>query len=393
MSGQNRIKSLPEAIYALPDHEVVAALLPEAFREHLAVSAAVDRLRANPGLVPVAIDPRGEGCIIWADLGRHPFKEWQFVYTVRYLAENGRIGECFTSEMAVLDQPGLFQDSVVPSAFVFHISRCGSTLVAKALARPEGHMMISQGGPLQYGFWSLITDDWRKSAERDGRVIARLRALVLALCRRRVGNERCAFVKFISWNVLYSDLLCAAFPEARCLFLYRDPVEVVASIKRGTTTALQARGTRRECVLSGLARDVVAKMDDIPYLASCFARYLDSALAMPGDIAYVNYRDLTAENFSRIVSEDGLGLSVSEADQALMRDQFRYHAKDDSADLRFRGDTAEKQAAVPLSERLEIAERCADSVNRLDASSRNIFAREPSPRARHALETAVRSCP
>lgn len=393
MSGHNTIKSLPEAIYALPDHEVVAALLPEAYRRHLDARGAAERIRNNQGLVPIAIDPARKGRVIWADLGQHPFREWQFIYTVRHLAEAGAIGECFTSEVSVLDRPELFDDSVVPSAFIFHISRCGSTLLAKALARPRTHMMISQGGPLQQGFWSLVTDDWRRPAQPTAETVRRLRSLILALCRRRLGNEERSFVKFISWNVLYSDLICAAVPEARCLFLYRDPVEVVASIKRATTTALEARGTRRACFLSGEPPATVARMSNVAYLAACFGRYLESALAMARDVSYVNYRDLKAENFGRILSPAGLGLRLSETDQAMMRDQFRYHAKDDGRDRRFLGDSAEKQAAVSLQERLLVDERCAEPVSRLDASARNLFARKAPPRATHAMATVARSCP
>ena len=392
MFGHNKIRKFPEAIYALPDHEVADALLPWAKQRHLGLDEAVTRIRANRGLIPVAIDPSGDGSIIWADLGRHSFREWQFVYTVRRLVETGEIGECFTSGMDVLDSPGLFDDSLVPSGLIFHISRCGSTLTAKALSRPHGHMMVSQGGPLQYGFWSHISQDWRRPVPADTDVLRRLRALVLALCRRRVGNETHAFVKFISWNVLYIDLICAAIPEAACLFLYRNPVEVVASVKRGTTAALQARGTRRASFLSGLSMDTLPQVSDGAYLSACYARYLEAALATRANIAYVNYRDLNAQSFLRVVSE-GLGLRVSATDEAAMQEQFRYHAKDDRSDRRFFNDSVEKQASVSLRERLLITKHCADPLDRLDRSDRNLFARGGPAYAKHALETVARSCP
>lgn len=392
MFGQKKIRKFPEAIYALPDHEVAAVLLPWARQRRLGLEEAVSRIRANRGLVPVAIDPAGDGTIIWADMGRHPFREWQFVYTIQKLVESGGIGECFTSDMDVLDTPGLFDDSLVPSGLIFHISRCGSTLAAKALSRPRGHMMVSQGGPLQYGFWSHISQDWRRPVVADTDVLRRLRMLVLALCRRRIGDETHAFVKFISWNVLYIELICAAFPEAACLFLYRDPVEVVASVRRGTTTALEARGTRRASFLSGLSMDTLSKMRDGDYLSACYARYLEAALATRAKIAYVNYRDLDAQSFLHVVSE-GLGVKVSATDKAAMQEQFRYHAKDDRSDRRFFDDSVEKQASVSLQERLLITKHCADPLDRLDRSDRNLFARGGAAYAKHALETVARSCP
>lgn len=392
MFGHKKINKLPEAIYALPDHEVAAFLLPWARQRRLGLEEAKARIRAKRGLVPVAIDPSGAGSIIWADLGRHPFKEWQFVYTIQKLVESGEIGECLTTGIEVLDCPDLFDDGLVPSGLIFHISRCGSTLAAKALSRPQGHMMISQGGPLQYGFWSYISQDWRRPIVADADVLRRLRTLVLALCRRRVGDETHAFVKFISWNVLYIDLICAAIPEAACLFLYRDPVEVVASVKRGTTAALEARGTRRAAFLSGLPPDTLSQVSDGAYLSACYARYLEAALATRADIAYVNYRDLDAQSFLHVVSE-GLGLRVSATDRAAMQEQFRYHAKDDRSDRRFFNDSVEKQASVSLRERLLVTKHCADPLDRLDRSDRNLFARGGVAYAKHALETVARSCP
>lgn len=59
------------ALYALPDHEVVEALLPRAVERHVAVEEAARLIRTHTGLVPLAIDPRGEGRVIWGDLGVH----------------------------------------------------------------------------------------------------------------------------------------------------------------------------------------------------------------------------------------------------------------------------------------------------------------------------------
>ncbi|MFQ5348062.1 MAG: hypothetical protein ACE5ED_09505, partial [Rhodothalassiaceae bacterium] len=227
-----------EAIFALPDHQVVSDLLPDIGRRRLGVAEARRRIAANPGLVPLAIDPAGAGTILWGDLGRHPFREWQFLYTVKHLAERGEIGERLATGMEILDDEALFADSVPPSGFILHISRCGSTLLAKALARPAGNMMISQGGPLQRGFWAHITDDWRRPATAEAATLRRLRTLILAMTRRRRGDERRAFVKFISWNSLYIDLIAAAFPDVPSLFLYRDPVEVIAGRGPGVITLL-----------------------------------------------------------------------------------------------------------------------------------------------------------
>ena len=68
-----------KALYALPDHEVVMELVPRIADTHLSADAAVERIRAVNGLVPVAIDPEtetgGAGKVLWADIGDHLFRE------------------------------------------------------------------------------------------------------------------------------------------------------------------------------------------------------------------------------------------------------------------------------------------------------------------------------
>lgn len=365
----------PNPLYAVPDDEGVRELLPHGFKHHLDVGQAADRIRRNLGLVPLAIDPTGGGRILWADLGRKPFEESKYLSTVAALARDGAIGETFTSDIDILDHEGLFADSVLPAGLLFHNSRCGSTLLTKALARPHGHMMISQGGPLQRGFWALITDDWRRPAVPTPRVLARLRALLLAMTRPRLGHERRAFVKFISWNVLYHDLIVRAFPGVPALFLYRDPVEVIGRVMRETTAVLLVRGTPQAAFLTGLDPEATAGMDAASYLAACYARYYRAALAAGGAIACLNYRDFGPESLERVVRE-GFRCNVSDAELAQMRTQFLVDSKDDRPVPR--GFTSERAAAeaVELSaaERAAIVERCAGLVDCLDEAPQNLFA-------------------
>ncbi|GER08727.1 hypothetical protein GCM10007972_25700 [Iodidimonas muriae] len=362
------------ALYALPDHEVVEVLLPRAVERHVAVEEAARLIRTYTGLVPLAIDPRGEGRVIWGDLGVHPFREWQYIFTIQHLAAQESIGDAFSTPIDILDHEELFADSLYPSGFIHHISRCGSTLTAKALARPNGHMMISQGGPLQRGFWAHITKDWTRPAEPDEKTLRRLRTLVLAMTRPRCGDEHRAFVKFISWNVVYVDLIAAAFPDVPALFLYRDPVEVIASVKRDTTAALLTRGTDQGAFLTGLPREKGAELSDVDYLTACYARYFEVVEDAKCNLSLVNYRDLGPHSFTR-VAEQGLDLCLKEDDRLAMLEQFRYHSKDDSNSSTFSDDRAAKQAALSEDERARIEETCADLIARLDHSKRNLFAK------------------
>lgn len=361
------------ALFALPDHEVVGALLPGIEDNHLDRAEALRAIADNPGVVPVAIDPFGDGKIYWADIGDYPLREWQFIYTIKHLAEADAIGMTFTSDFDILDDDAVSADGIYPTGFIFHVSRCGSTLVAKAVARSEHNIVINQGGPLQRGFWSKLTNDWRHALEPTPENLARFRRLVLAMTRKRRSNQTTSFVKFISWNVLYLDFISRAFPDVPCVFLYRDPVEVIASVMKETTAALVSKGGRQAGFLVGEPGANTTAMTDIEYLAHCYANYFQTALkAVRKGIHLVNYTDITPATFPAILGR-GLDAKIPTDEMSVMLEQFRFHSKDDEDATKFEPDAEQKIASISDEDTRMINRLCANLVRELDESPGNLF--------------------
>lgn len=370
------------ALYALPDHEVVEALVPTIGHTRLSNDAAVARIRAVPGMVPLAIDPEigedgepdGPGAVLWADIGDHPFREWQYMYTVQALAQAGKIGEAFTTDFDILLDDRITEGCIAPSGFMFHISRCGSTLSAKALARSPRHVVINQGGPLQRGFWARVTRDWQHDLAASPENLHAFRNLVLAMARRRNAEEVYSFVKFISWNTLYMDFAMQAFPDVPSVFLYRDPVEVIASVLRETSAVLWAKGRRQAGFLTGLPWQDTIAMGDVEYLARIFARYLELAHAAGGRVANINYCAINPDNFP-VMLDRGLHFDPGAEELALMGEQFRFHSKDDSDSQTFKDDSAAKQSEISDEDKALVAALCGPAMAALDASPANLFPR------------------
>jgi len=362
---------VPE-LYAIPDHEVVDAVLPDIVRTRMATAEAVELIAANKGIVPLAINHNDGGSIYWGDIGTYPYAEWQYMFTVDKLAREGQIGTPFATDMDVLLHDEIIADSIAPSGLIFHISRCGSTLLGKALARTPKHIVINQGGPLQRGFWAWLTDDWKTETQATPENLAMFRRLVGAMTRPRTGIETASFVKFISWNALYMDFVHKAYPGLPSLFLYRDPVEVIASVLKETTAALLAKGTLEAEFLTGLPPEENNAIANVDYLARCFARYFQTALDHAGDVQLLNYTDINADKFPEIVDK-GLRFTPQTEDMPLMLEQFNFHSKDDSDKAKFKSDSADKQKAIGAEDRALIEKHCAGFVDRLDASPYNVF--------------------
>lgn len=369
------------ALYALPDHEVVSGLIPDIGTRHLGAEEAIARIHSTPGLIPVAIDPEtesgGGGKVYWADIGDYPYREWQHIFTVSTLAEQGAIGESFVTDFAILQDDRILADPIVPSGFMFHISRCGSTLSGKALARSPRHLVINQGAPLQRGFWATITRDWAQEAQATPQNLKAFRNLVLAMTRRRFAQEERAFIKFISWNTLYMDFALKAFPEMPALFLYREPVEVIASVLKETSAVVWAKGRPQAGFLSGLDWRATVEMDEVEYLAHCFARYLGFAAQMGGRVGLLNYVDIKPDKFADILAR-GFDFRPDQAELALMLEQFQFHSKDDDNKQQFKSDSAQKRASIPERERELVARVCGGLMEKLDSSPANLFPRSQS---------------
>ncbi|GAA0647866.1 sulfotransferase family protein [Brevundimonas lenta] len=124
------------------------------------------------------------------------------------------------------DSPG-----IPPTGFVFHVSRCGSTLLARLLGSLDHALVLSEPGPVD----SIIRAGDRLGRDRQ---ISLLRAIVSALGQPRTPGQNRLFIKFDAWNTLHLPLVRAAFPEVPWVFLHRDPVEVLVSAltRRGVHT-------------------------------------------------------------------------------------------------------------------------------------------------------------
>ncbi|AXA56285.1 sulfotransferase family protein [Pseudomonas thivervalensis] len=122
-----------------------------------------------------------------------------------------------------LDALGLWQrqsPGLGPSAFIFHASRCGSTLISQMLAQLDDHIVISEPPPLD----ALLRSDL-PPAER----CVALKGLLSAYGQRRRGVERRLVVKLDAWNIGELALLRECFPDTPWLFVYRDPLEIAVS--------------------------------------------------------------------------------------------------------------------------------------------------------------------
>ena len=116
--------------------------------------------------------------------------------------------------------------SLPPAGFVFHMSRCGSTLLSQMVAAIPRNVVLSEAAPID----AVVQARHTRPDLGDEQHAAWLRWMIGALGQPRGGNERGYFTKPRRLAHLRAGAAVrAAFPDVPWIFLYRDPVEVLVS--------------------------------------------------------------------------------------------------------------------------------------------------------------------
>lgn len=190
--------------------------------------------------------------------------------------------------LAVLGDWQVESPGLAPSAFIFHASRCGSTLISQMLARLDNHIVISEPPPLD----ALLRGDLPAALRRVA-----IEGLLSAYGQRRCGSEQRLVIKLDAWNIAELPLLRECFPETPWLFLYRDPLEIAVSHMRRPGMHM----VPRMIGVSGLD-------DELPfdsredYIARRLERLLSMGLAHCRELGglAVNYRELPGAMAGRL---------------------------------------------------------------------------------------------
>jgi hypothetical protein len=223
-----------------------------------------------------------------------------------------------------------------PAGFVFHMSRCGSTLVAQMLAQLSATIVLSEPQPLD----ALLRLRGRVD---DDTLTGWLRAMVSALAQPRDGERR-VFVKWHAWHVLELPFIARAFPGVPWVFVFREPRAVLRSQarSRGAETIL---GTIDPAYL-GLGYDTGSAMPPDEYAARAVGAFCDAALrcAGLGRSAFVEYAALPDAVFSQVL--ELFGVRAGAADAERMRAAAAHDTKDVNAGPRARAERADPSGDI-----------------------------------------------
>lgn len=266
----------------------------------------MEELESLNGWYPVVATEDG---LWWRFLGEKKFSEPFFFDT---LIQADRL--CLHTDYAA---PEKFDKPLAPTAFVFHTSRCGSTLLTQLFASLPECVVHSE---------PLAIDSFLRryyAGQHGDEMEQRLRNIVAALGHRRFAEERHMIVKLDSWHIASLPLFRAAFPDTPFLFMYRDPAEIMASHRR----------QRGRPMVPGMVTAAMPPLDfDLPepgdldgYCAKMLEYFFGMACRYADELALVNYRQMPHIVWDEL--QDFLGIAPASNRLAAMKLRAGFHSK------------------------------------------------------------------
>jgi hypothetical protein len=267
----------------------------------------------------------GEWLCRWLDVEDVPFTDPFFDETLnicRSRSANRRSFQALGSVPMMIEWAEQMP-AVAPSAFIFHVSRCGSTLASQLLGLDHAHITLTEV--------PFIDDLLRASFREPDSPIKDLEDAVKSAFRfygqQRHGAETRLFVKADSWHIFFYPLLRAVYPKTPFFLLYRSPEDVLYSHRR--RRGMQSvPGIIERDILWAPGEGSVAGPDLDAYMADVLGRYMERFLQIDAidDHAYlVNYAEGIPQIVERIAH--ATDTPISPALKTEMSNRSRFHAK------------------------------------------------------------------
>jgi len=255
----------------------------------------------------------------WLYVGEKEFTEPFFDSTIgicQQASQNSQLKRS-VSDADALKQWKVHTNPVEPGALIFHVSRCGSTLVSQLLASSKENIVLSEV-PF---FDELLMG--KSGIDINLPDTALLSAAIAFHTHQRHPEQQRFFIKTDSWHMFYYNEYRELFPALPLILLYREPAAVIRSQKKNPGMhAVQGLSPAR---LFGI-KDGPATREE--YMGAVLEKYYQQFLTIVQQdklAVLVNYGDGVLSMMEKI--SVAAGLTPTEEQRAIWQERSQYHAK------------------------------------------------------------------
>jgi hypothetical protein len=301
--------------------------------------------------------------VAWLNVGQAYFTDKRSTFTVCRSWQNQNKPQPIWTQLDVLTKLQNISPGLKPKGFIFNVSKCGSTLLARMLSSLPRNLVISEDGTINK---SLMPNELM--AEVDGfpesSRVELFRSVISALGQPRLGVEENYIIRFSPFNVLALPFIKHIFPEVPWVFLYRHPLEVVVSDLIDLETYKHIAGLVRQ-ILNLTASDITRISPEHSHLAKEILDFSASEIATMSDEEFLARRNRAYSqmayhyfdpkntlliNYNQLLSESGLSqiidffkIEISDAEMVKMLDNLKVYSKENIRQKVYKDDRADKQ--------------------------------------------------
>jgi len=299
----------------------------------------------------------GQPCVKWMEMRDVPLAEPFFFQTVERVKKGQPHAAEVLTGLEALIQLEKISHSVPPSGFIFHTSRCGSTLLANACRALEGSVVVSEAAVVEKllgRFFSHSDTDATRSLFNA----LLLRGALSAFGQRRLGTEQRLYAKFSCLSVLQFEQVRRVWPKVPCVFMFRDPLEVIMSNLGNPPEWMQFESIPEQArAVTGLAPDEALKLDSEERCARALGKFYAAGaeLAETGALL-LDFDELSSDTLVRAIKF--FGITPDQIEISRITQAAQIYSKDVNQLRKFEPDSPERESAVPARVR-QAAERWA----------------------------------
>ncbi|MFD2940504.1 sulfotransferase family protein [Flavobacterium notoginsengisoli] len=223
--------------------------------------------------------------------------------------------------------------SVDLKALVFHVSRCGSTMLSQSLATSSENIMISEA-PI---FDEILRSDYFSP---DIKAVL-IKAVLKFLGQKRFPEQKNLIFKLDAWHIFKVSYLRKLFPEIPFTLLYRNPVEVLKSHQK--LPGLHMVPGLIPSAVFGIKIQEMQSTHLHQYQALVLEKYFKGFLdffEIDEKVTLLNYNEGMKGVIEKFISFVKINYSETECDK--MFERLKRHSKDESAV--FTGDSFKEEA-------------------------------------------------
>lgn len=211
---------------------------------------------------------------------------------------------------------------VHPTAFIFHVSRCGSTLLSQLLGLDPQCISLAEV-PF---FDDILRLPYKSPGTTAVNIEEALTAAIRFYGQKRSGQETHLFIKLDSWHIFFWKQFRDLYPDVPFILLYRQPDEVVHSNRK--LRGMQAVPGLIEAELFGFNPPDLKHMPLDTYMAQVLERYFSAYLdvfSQDQHILLLNYQDGPQTLLEQAAAFSGFPIDNAYLAKAAVRASF--HSK------------------------------------------------------------------